>query len=89
MSSYTYLCEAREAVEKRIYETVCPSTTATHIVMSTAMTKLHRQFHTLQHADNLLLAYGQHYLFSGVPLLECCRVDDASPENTIVGLHPS
>jgi len=24
--------------------------------------------------------------FSGVPLLECRRVDDTSPENTIVGL---
>ena len=27
--------------------------------------------------------------FKGVPLLECCRVDDTSPENTIVGLPPS
>ena len=46
------------------------------------------QFHTLQHADNLLLAYGQHYLFSGVPLLECCHVDDALPDNMIVVLPP-
>jgi len=29
------------------------------------------------------------YLFIGVPLMECCRVDDTSPENTIVGLPPS
>ena len=26
--------------------------------------------------------------FSGVPLMECCRVDDTSPENTVVGLPP-
>jgi len=26
--------------------------------------------------------------FSGVPLVECCRVDDTSPENTITGLPP-
>jgi len=26
--------------------------------------------------------------FSGVPLVECCPVDDTSPENTITGLPP-
>jgi len=29
------------------------------------------------------------YFFSGVPLMECCCVDDTSSENTIVGLPPS
>jgi len=28
------------------------------------------------------------FFFTGVPLMECCRVDDTSPENTIVGLPP-
>jgi len=28
------------------------------------------------------------FFFSGVSLMECCRVDDTSPENTIVGLPP-
>jgi len=32
---------------------------------------------------------GQHFFFSGMPLMECCRIDDASPENTIVGLPSS
>ena len=27
--------------------------------------------------------------FSGVPLMKCCRIDDALPENTIIGLSPS
>jgi len=29
------------------------------------------------------------FFFSGVTLMECCRVDDTSPENPIVGLAPS
>jgi len=29
------------------------------------------------------------FFFNGVPVMECCRVDDTSPENTIVGLPPS
>jgi len=36
-----------------------------------------------------LAKYYYNFFFSGVPLLECCRVDDTSPENTIVGLPPS
>jgi len=27
--------------------------------------------------------------FSGVPLMECCHVDDTSAENMIVGVFPS
>ena len=30
----------------------------------------------------------RYSLFSGVPLMECCHVDDTSSENTIVGLPP-
>jgi len=39
----------------------------------------------------LMLNYLEYmpFFLSGVPLLECCRVDDTSPENTIVGLPPS
>jgi len=29
------------------------------------------------------------FFFSGVSVMECCRVDDTSPENTIVGLPPN
>ena len=30
----------------------------------------------------------QLFFFSGVRPMKCCRVDDTSPENTIVGLPP-
>jgi len=28
------------------------------------------------------------FFFSGVPLMECCRAEDTSAENTVVGLPP-
>jgi len=29
-----------------------------------------------------------HFFFSGLPLMECCRVNDKLPENTTFGLPP-
>jgi len=40
-------------------------------------------------ADDASMQHHKYFFFSGVPLLECCRVDDTSPEKTIVGLPPS
>jgi len=44
---------------------------------------------TDRRASTATLSSTDDLLFSGVPLLECCRVDYTSPDNTIVGLTPS
>ena len=37
---------------------------------------------------HIMLQVYYDFFFIGVPLMECWRVDDTSPENTIVGLPP-
>jgi len=36
--------------------------------------------------DNIATNIGRLFCFTGVHLLECCHVDDTSPNHTVVGL---
>jgi len=85
--STTRKCKARNVI---LYYVLSHVNIQITVVLGTTVFSLYILFQFIRMClcACIQIDYG-HFLFCGMPLMECCRIDDTLPENTIIGLSPS